>query len=763
MLFRIWTGQLADTARSPETKREAAEGLLTRNYPQAEAAIKAVLEDGSNLRARVAVAEAISRVGLGKDSFIEPLLSMLTGQQAEARAPAARALATYKGSQIARRLVQIALDRQQDRQVRLASLIALQSILEKDAVDGLVRLLDDPDPALQAAAEEALAGLTNVRGMNREEWKKWWARNKTKNREEWLASLTENLAQAKKELEAENERLRAKLAATARWLHAITPPAQQDPMLLAMLKDPVAEIRLVALDLVDRRVSENGPVSPDLRSQIRALLEDPETPVRKAAAEAIAHLGDKQALEPPLARLEVEPASVVVQNLIHALGQLRESQAVPAVVSRIASADEAVATSAAMALSRIASAQDLDAERLDEAARSLLTVYRRYDRSKNAVTVREALLTAMGTLADERFVPVIKESLKDPQARVRRAAVLALTAFGKAELAEVIEPHAADADHGVRQASIAALGDLDATRYLRVILRRTDPDTEAQAAVRQQAWDVAMRVCSKADADVLAEALGELGDRDDAPALKIQIRQLQVEKLRQQRSDQLPAAQLALAEDLLASKRAAEAATHLTAAYQAYADRNDPLADQIWLRWVAALLEANNPAVVDTIVQQNQPALLAQAIEQVLERTDALQQQKDWQSLADLVAQTLEKLAKNLDPDSQTLLQTRLAEARKHQVAVDTERIGKLVRQIESADEAARNAAQAEIIDLGQRAVLPLLSLLRTNLAGENPSAATEQVIISLLSQLAPKLEGYDQAMSRNERVALVEDWIKKY
>lgn len=762
MLFGIWTGQLADASRSAETKREAAEGLLTRNYPQAEAALKGFLADTSNLPARVAVAGAIAKLGLGKESYIEPLLAMLTGDQPDARTPAARALATYKGPEIAEKLVEIAHDRKRDRQVRLASLVALRRILEKNAVDGLVRLLDDPDPAVAAAAEDALVGLTNVRGMDREEWKRWWARNKGKNRQEWLASLTENIARAKKDLEADNERLRRKLASTMRQLYALTPPAQQDVMLLAMLKDPIADIRLVALDLVDRRISENGPVSADIRGQIRTMLDDPAPGVRSAVTGVIAHVGDAQALDPLLERLEVEPVSEVIQGLLDAVGQLRNAKAVPAVLARLPASDEAVATSAAMALARIASAQPLDADAMDKASRSLLTEYRRYAENRNSITVREALLTAMGTLAEARFVPVIKQALKDPQARVRRAAVVALASFGQADLAETIEPYAADPDHGVRQAAISALGSLNGKEHLAVILRRTDPETETQAAVRQQAWDVAMVILADADADVVSRALAELADRQDAPAMNTRIRQIHVEKLRQAGSDELPKAELELARALLSSRRAAEAASHLASAYKAYSQRKDPLAQTVWVEWVQALLAANDPGAIATIADQQDPDLLHKAVDLVLDRADALAAEQDWQALSDLAGAALARLGQRLDAQATEALRQHLGRARKQQLAADADRVAKLVKQAGSGDAATRQAAIGEIRTLGGRAVVPLLAMLQKNLSAENPSVQTEKLLVELLQQVAPKLDGYNPGMSRNERLALVESWLKQ-
>ncbi|HOD84798.1 MAG TPA: hypothetical protein PKG77_25560, partial [Phycisphaerae bacterium] len=75
-------GQLADPTRSPKTKLEAAELLLTRTYPQARHALAEFLSNPANPSAQVAVAEAIARFG-GQDyvEFVEPLMAMLKGKE----------------------------------------------------------------------------------------------------------------------------------------------------------------------------------------------------------------------------------------------------------------------------------------------------------------------------------------------------------------------------------------------------------------------------------------------------------------------------------------------------------------------------------------------------------------------------------------------------------------------------------------------------------------------------------------------------------
>jgi HEAT repeat protein len=760
MLFDIWTGQLTDPSRSGKTKQEAAEGLLTRQYPQAEEALTRLLSDKTNVAAQIAIAEAIAHQSSGREAFAEGLMKMLTGEVAAARVPAARALATYKNSGIPDRLVTVALNTELARDVRLASLSALQRMLDKRAVDALVQLLDDSDPAVAKAAEDALAGLTNVRGMDRREWKRWWRKNKNKNREEWLADLTESLAQAKVQLENENARLREKLAASIRRHYAVVPPAQQSALLLGILKDSISDVRLVGIDLVGRRISENSSVGEEIRAEIRNLLSDDSATVREAAAQAVASLGDRQAMDLLLARLETEEDSSVTQALLRAVGQLRDPRALPSVLKRIDSEDEAVSSAAAGAFSRMASAEPLPKAQRDQAVSLLIAAYRKHADSRNSVATREGLLTAMGALGDSRFIPLVTDALEDPLARVRRAAIMGLTGFQQPDLAPRLLPFLTDDDHGVRQAAIVAAGALGGTGQVKDILRRTDPEVESQAAVRNQAWDVAMEILSTADAKFLTEALKQIEPRDDIQDKRIAITGLLVDRLRKDGSPKLAEAQYSLARQLLDEDRPAEAARYFGEAYRAFHASKHDEAPKAWNLWIRALLWANDPAGVEQLAAQGQAEVFAQGAKLLQERLEQLETEKRYASVIVLAERALASLAAKLSPEVVASLQKRLQTARMKQLEADRQIVAKLVSQL-GGDETARRAATAELRALGDRALQPLLEQLRKAVTANPPDNQTESQILSVLTEISPNLTGYDTGAEVARRLAVINTWLK--
>ncbi|MGB2820640.1 MAG: HEAT repeat domain-containing protein, partial [Phycisphaerae bacterium] len=339
MELKMFTGQLADAARSVKTKAEAAELLLARRYPEAAEALRKFLEDASNRPAQIAVAEAIARGGAESQAFIEPLLAMLTGAEPTVRAPAARALVTYKDQAVTAKLIAIALDRSGDQAVRLVTISALQRVLDRQAVDALVRLVGDRDTAIRNAAADSLAKLTNIRtfGGSPGKWRKWWANSKNKPASEWLADLAESLGREKARLEDENTKLRQRLATAMMDFYAATAIAQQDKLLADFLKDPLADVRLVGVNLAARKVSTNGKVTDELRAQVRAMLTDEDPRVRRVTALLAANVGDPNAVDVLLARLKVEEVPEVKQGLLTALGQVPDARALKPILAEVLS------------------------------------------------------------------------------------------------------------------------------------------------------------------------------------------------------------------------------------------------------------------------------------------------------------------------------------------------------------------------------------------------------------------------------------------
>lgn len=461
MELRTLCGQLADPERSAKTKLEASELLLTRTYPAAAVALKQFLASSTNSPAKIAIAQAIARQGTSHKEFIEPLIAMLTGKEPSVRTPAARALVTYKNDGITEKLVSIALDVKLDKPVRLVTIEALGTVLDKPAVDALVRLLDDKDTTVRDAATDSLTRLTmRTFGKDRYQWKLWWAREKHKSQSQWLKDLANTIARAKTALEADNAQLRDRLAKAVTSLYAATPAAQQEAMLMNFLADTLVDVRLVGVKLASGRVSASEKLWPKAQEKVRVMLADEDPRLRGPAAMLVARLGGSEALSALIERLKEEEVTQVRQDLLKAIGHLRDLKALPVVLEEINSKYKQVAAAAAEALAQIASKQALEAELRKKAVKTVVDRYEQASKANDTAALREALLTAMGALGDKRVVKLLIGALKDPAATVRLAAVNALAGLGQKESAAAIVALATDNDRGVRRAAIAALGAL---------------------------------------------------------------------------------------------------------------------------------------------------------------------------------------------------------------------------------------------------------------------------------------------------------------
>ena len=97
-----------------------------------------------------------------------------------------------------------------------------------------------------------------------------------------------------------------------------------------------------------------------------------------------------------------------------------------------------------------------------------------------------------------------------------------------------------DPDRGVRQAAIAGLGAVGGGKNLQIILARSDPAVETDAAVRQQAWDATMGILSKADAATMKGVVAALAPRADATDQRIKVRQMLASALKAAKDAELP-------------------------------------------------------------------------------------------------------------------------------------------------------------------------------------------------------------------------------
>jgi len=754
--------QLTDRMRDAKTRAEAVDLLLTRSYPQAAEAVKSLLQDGANGVAQTAIAEGIARHG-GRSEFIEPLMVMLIGTDGAARSAAGRALVTYKDPAVMRQMIALALDTGRDKSSRLPAIIALKRVLDKEAVDALVKLLDDRDAAVRDTTMESLEILTNIRDFNEAgQWKVWWEQNKNRDRLEWLTELAESVARTKAALEADNVKLRDRLRqALAESYDAFPSPAARDVFVFGLLKDALVEVRLEGLRLARRRVEASSePLSADVRAQVRQLLADGDVSIRESAAATVGGIGEPGSVQVLMERLAMEDTAGAQAALLTALGQLRDAKALPDVLPRLNSKYDTVCAAAAKALGWIAAKGPLSDEQRQEAVRALVGRYQQAAAvsASDGLAVREALLGAMGVLQDRRFLSVFQEACKDSNANIRLMGANAIVALKDPEATESLLPLLNDPDRGVRLLAVRGVAALGGEKFLEPVLRRVDPAVEAEPSVREAAWAAGVGIFAQSSDRVLMAVCDRLKERGDAGVQHAQVLRVLVDRLRESKSPDLLPRQRELASALMALRRPAEAAAVL-----AEAMKNAPpeQASALWHEHLDCLLTANDPSVCRVLADQTDEDDFSLGVSKLL-------LQLEQETTGDRYAVAMATVA-----EARRTLFGRLTESRRqvfldiHAVCVtqqakaDQALVTQQVAAMASADESVRASATARLVALGDRALLPLIDELRKELAAAKPNPDVEKTILAVLKQLAPHLNNYSLTAPPVEKLNRLDEWTK--
>jgi HEAT repeat protein len=224
------------------------------------------------------------------------------------------------------------------------------------------------------------------------------------------------------------------------------------------------------------------PIGAQLVQPLAAgLLNDPDGPARKAAAEALGKIGDPRAVEPLIASLRDADESVR-SAAASALGDIGDARAVEPLIVDLKDEVSDVHRAAAEALGQIGDAR---------AWEPLIGALTDEDRD-----VRTAAAWALRSSGDPRAVEPLIAALKDEWDRTRRAAAQALGEIGDARAVQPLIAALEDQDWSVRWTAAWALPKLGDARAVEPFVAALKAD------------DLVLRIAA-------AEALETLGWRPD--------------------------------------------------------------------------------------------------------------------------------------------------------------------------------------------------------------------------------------------------------
>jgi HEAT repeat protein len=300
----------------------------------------------------------------------------------------------------------------------------------------------------------------------------------------------------------------------------IPQPTQKEELLRRWLGDPLVVYRLAALTIISEEIQEGRlPTAPVIEGVVQGLTHrSPE--IRRAVLGILGALSDPANTGAVLALLDEERDASVRQTAFRVLGQLRNPEALSAVVDEIRvttgrSAPSGCVAEAAAALALIGAKGKLDAAALADAIPVLQERYAQTPVDNGHL--RASLLRAMVSIGADDFGPIFREALGSDLPDELLPAVEGCEILRDTASLERILPLAGHGDPRVRVVAVRAIGNLGgAPAHMEVLYTRLNPGTESNEGVRVAAW-AAWRelVETKPPSEQLqwADRLGELPDR----------------------------------------------------------------------------------------------------------------------------------------------------------------------------------------------------------------------------------------------------------
>lgn len=613
---------LIDPQARPAERQRWAELLFTFSSPSARSLIIELLERNDSPAAQRAIVDVITnRLRQAPESadpeFISPLMNLLGVTTEELRAAAARALAEYGGTDVPAKLGAVAAAPDEPMTKRLAAIDALASQVDRrEVIAALIPLLDSGLPevrhrvitALEPASRQAV-GADIVR------WKQWWAVKSRMTHEQWLADRVamyrERLRDTRQEAAALHEETRKKtdsltsrLGEFQREVFRMLTADQQEARLAAWLEDPLAEVKLGALAVIQARIADEGRrPNPDVLSALLKQLRDPSPLVRRQVLLIVQTLNDPLVVKAVLAQLEHEKDMTVRHAIFKALGRLNSIDSVPALVQEIAApeSDSSCVEEAANALGLV-TPNLRDPQLLQQAVTALQNRYQSVDPSD--LELRAALLSAMAGVGDASFGPAFLEAVDSTHSTILRAAIRGLRTTNDGSKLPRIRALMSDADPLVRLAATEAVALLGReVADLESLLARQNPAIETNELVREAAWRGIRDYLARRPT---AERIQIAQRLRDFPDLEIRYLEELASSLTAANGEIAALADVydRLATVMIIQNRFVEAAGYLRRWYELMAKQDPFAAQEVGLRWLEAALLANHePDIIATLNQ----------------------------------------------------------------------------------------------------------------------------------------------------------------
>jgi hypothetical protein len=320
---------LRQEANLASDRARAARSLVQMGWPEAlEVLVDGLSEEPPTPGVVQAIAEGIATATAAPrppDQLADALVRALRIATPETRTGLVRAVASYPPELIVPLLVASATDAAAPVEQRLGPVAGLGRFHTNQAIDALIGLLDASTPV--PVREEASRSLQSTTGLtfaadDPDLWRNWWVENRDVSRETRLSNLVTSLSAQVEAGEARIQRISRRLIGMVQRLYTVTPPDARSALLASLLADEEPQIRVAALDLVERAMADAVALDREVNEALYPMLTDPAPTNRARVARILRTLGDNR-VGPEVAR--VLPAEQHPQALREFLAVLARS------------------------------------------------------------------------------------------------------------------------------------------------------------------------------------------------------------------------------------------------------------------------------------------------------------------------------------------------------------------------------------------------------------------------------------------------------
>ncbi|MCB9855401.1 MAG: HEAT repeat domain-containing protein [Phycisphaerales bacterium] len=516
--------QIADASKlivgenTVEARRIGVRTLLRIGTPEAMERLNAILTDSTqgNGAARSVVCSVLAASESPPDVLLTPLVNLVGDVKGPVLDGVQAALAAYPLAKSQKALCDLARDPTQPVARRLAVIEMVGRLGEDYAAAGvLAELLSDSDAGIRSASLASFARMTGVDFEDGDVARAWWRERAGLGELKWLVRSNQRRREELRALRAQRDTLVSRLVAAYRSSFLSLSEKAQGEQLVVFLKDDVSDVRKLGLDLIAAMVIDQKDVPAEVRAAIMPLLTDPVPGIREQSAVIAGNLRIAGAIDVMIESLKSEPNARVRAGVAGAIGRLDDTRAIEPLVGCLSSKDRALIAESVSSLGSLARRGHADEPTTERVTTAMEARYAAL--ADDDVELREKFLRAMARIGAESLRSLFEhETGAGRSAVTRTAAIAGLSSYDNGGIAEFLAGLLADPDALVRGAAAQGLGRCGRTiSHFEALFDRTAADNEADASVRDRAWEASQAMFGKLSASARLEVVAGLAENED--------------------------------------------------------------------------------------------------------------------------------------------------------------------------------------------------------------------------------------------------------